>query len=107
MENCELTWKIRDYVDTDRKPYDVDDISCKTQLSDIPENIQEILKQLPLLEIDDYFDFNNQGFFANVLDGDQQIYLLKDEYRIFFVDTQGYRYARYVGEIIGGIELLK
>jgi hypothetical protein len=107
MTNAELTWDIREYVEVDRKPFDTDDISSKTQLSDIPEDVQEILKQLPILEIEEYFDFNNQGFFANVLDGDQQIYLLKDENRIFFVDTQGYRYARYVGEIEGGIELLK
>ena len=107
MTNAELTWDIREYVEVNRKPFDTDDISSKTQLSDIPQDVQEILKQLPLLEIEEYFDFNNQGFFADVLDGDQQIYLLKDENRIFFVDTQGYRYVRYVGEIEGGIELLK
>jgi hypothetical protein len=106
-DNGTLAWEIRDYVEVTRKPYDTDDVYSKTQLSDIPDNIQEVLKQLPVLEREDYFEFDNQGFFGMVLDGDQQIYLMKDEDRIFFIDTQGYEYARYIGEIIGGIELLK
>jgi hypothetical protein len=107
MENAELTWKIREYVEVNYKIHSPDEISSKTPLSSIPSNVQEILKQLPVLEMDDYFDFEHQGFFADVLDGDQQIYLLQDEDRVFFVDTQGYSYARYIGEIEGGIELLK
>jgi hypothetical protein len=107
MENAELTWKIREYVDVTRKPYNIEDIYTKTPLSTIPSNVQEILKQLPVLEMDDYFDFEHQGFFEDSLNGDQQIYLLQDEDRVFFVDTQGYSYARYVGEIEGGTELLK
>jgi hypothetical protein len=107
MDNTELTWTIREYVRVNRKPYDMDEVDMKTQLTDIPMHVQEILKKLTVLD-ESGFDFDNEGFYGDVLDENEQIYLLKtNDNRVFFIDTQGYTYARYVGEIIGGIELLK
>ena len=102
MENYELTWKIRAHVETDRKPFCVDDLVCQTPFNSLPSEIQEAINNLPKINGHEYFRFGDEdhGFFSDVLDGDQQLYLMEMDGRKFFIDTQGYKYARYVGELI-------
>lgn len=100
MENHELTWEIRNYVDVNRKPFNLKEITTKTKLTSLPSKVRTALDTLPVIDGDELFEFENEGFFADVLDGNQQIYLMKLNGRTFFIDTQGYSYARYVGEIV-------
>jgi len=89
--------KIRNYVMVDRKPYDTEDLVTNNYNS-LPEDIKQMLNELTVVEYKP--DFSEDGFFFYFLDGDVQFYLVKFDGRTFFVDTQGYEYARYVGEII-------
>jgi hypothetical protein len=95
MKNSELAFVIREFVRVDRKPSSLNNLS-QTIEDKLPENIKTYLNNLQVLEVDEYFNTFDDNF-----DGDQQIYLLKHEDgRKFFVDTQGYTYARYIGELI-------
>ncbi len=102
MENHELTWKIREYVFTDRKPFSPDDLFEKTKYESLPNDIKDAIQSLPKIDGKEYFDFseNGMGFYDDVLDGDVQLYLMEYNNRKFFIDTQGYKYARYVAELI-------
>ena len=88
---------IRDYVMVDRKPFDTEDL-VTNDYNSLPKETKQLLKELPVLEYKP--DFTEQGFFEYFLDGKVQFYLLKFDGRTFFIDTQGYGYARYVGEIL-------
>jgi hypothetical protein len=88
---------IRNYVLVDRKPFDTEDLVTNVYNS-LPEETKQLLNELPVLEYKP--DFAKRGFFEYFLNGDVQFYLLKFDGRTFFIDTQGYKYARYVGEII-------
>jgi hypothetical protein len=89
--------EIRNYVMVDRKPYDTQGLVTNNYDS-LPEDIKQMLNELTVVEYKP--DFSEDGFFEYFLDGDVQFYLVKFDGRTFFVDTQGYEYARYVGEII-------
>jgi hypothetical protein len=93
--NAQIANILREFITVDRKPSSLDDLP-QTSEDKLPPNIKDLLNQLPVMEIDD--DFNT---FEDCFDGNQQIYLLEHEDgRKFFVDTQGYTYARYVGELV-------
>ena len=64
----------------------------KKKLDEIVEYVYEILWDEK---------FNPDGFFSDVLNGFQQFYILisDDMEETYFVDTQGYKYARYVSFI--------
>jgi hypothetical protein len=100
MENYDIAWVIRDYVDVYRKPFDVDDIKAQTHIDDIPVEIFALFGKLPIVDGEELFEFKTEGFFKRALDGKQQCYIMEIGDRTFFIDTQGYDYARYVGEII-------
>lgn len=100
MKNSEIAWAIRDYVRVDRKPFNVDEITSTTHVDEIPINVFELMSKLPIVD-GNKFDFDNEGFFQHdVVEGDQQCYIMEINDRTFFIDTQGYDYARYIGEII-------
>jgi hypothetical protein len=93
--NAQIANILREFITVDRKPSSLDDL-FQTVEDKLPPSIKTYLHQLPVMEIDD--DFNT---FEDCFDGNQQIYLLRHEDgRKFFVDTQGYTYARYVGELV-------
>ena len=102
MENYDIAWKIREYVETDRKPFCLEDLTYQTPFNSLLPEIQELINSLPKINGNEYFSFgeDDRGFFSNALDGDQQVYLMEMNERKFFVDTQGYKYARYIGELI-------
>ena len=95
MKNSELAFVIREFVRVDRKPSSLNNLS-QTIEDKLPENIKTYLNNLQVLEVDEYFNTFEDNF-----DGNQQLYLLKHkDGRKFFIDTQGYTYARYIGELI-------
>ena len=73
----------------ERKPDHPDEIRSSINFNELHESIREIVANLPIVE------FPN-SFFDDILDGDQQFYLMTHEEKIFLIDTQGYTYARYV-----------
>jgi hypothetical protein len=73
----------------ERKPNHPDDIRSSINFNELHESVREIVSNLPIVE------FPN-SFFDYFLDGDQQFYLVTYKEKIFLVDTQGYKYARYV-----------
>lgn len=83
-----------------RKPFGPDE-TPKTKLDDISKKVQKLIKELPIIDGNNLnFGDGGSGFFEYFLNGNQQFYQVKIGERLFFVDTQGYDYARYVGEII-------
>ena len=93
--------RIREYVTVDRKPFSPEEVKQLTKYESLPEHIKEEIEGLMKINGEEYFNFEEggEGFFAELLDGDIQFYLMEWRGRRFFIDTQGYRYARYVGEI--------
>lgn len=91
--------QIRDYVMVDRKPFDTEELVANNY-NVLPSHIKQMLDELPVVHHKPNFDEGGSGFFEYFLDGKVQFYLVKFDGRTFFVDTQGYDYARYVGEII-------
>ena len=73
----------------ERKPNHPDEIRSSINFNELHESIRKIVSNLPVVE------FPN-SFFDYFLDGDQQFYLVTYKEKIFLVDTQGYKYARYV-----------
>ena len=73
----------------ERKPDHPRDIQSSINFNELHESVQEIVSNLPTVEF-------KGSFFNDILDGDQQFYLMTHEEKIFLIDTQGYTYARYV-----------
>jgi hypothetical protein len=95
LTNSQIAFTLREFITVDRKPSTLDNLPLTTE-DKLPQNIKDHIYQLPVMEVDDDFDT-----FEDCFDGNQQIYLLEHEDgRKFFVDTQGYTYARYIGELV-------
>ena len=73
----------------ERKPDHPRDIQSSINFNELHESVREIVSNLPTVEF-------KGSFFNDILDGDQQFYLMTHEEKIFLIDTQGYTYARYV-----------
>ena len=73
----------------ERKPDHPDEIRSSINFNELHESIREIVSNLPVVEF-------KSSFFNDILDGDQQFYLMTYKEKIFLIDTQGYTYARYV-----------
>ena len=73
----------------ERKPDHPRDIQSSINFNELHESVREIVSNLPTVEFE-------SSFFNDILDGDQQFYLMTHEEKIYLVDTQGYTYARYV-----------
>ena len=76
-------------LDYERKPAYPEDIRSAIDFNELHESIREIVANLPIVEF-------KGSFFNDTLDGDQQFYLMTYKEKIFLIDTQGYKYARYV-----------
>lgn len=73
----------------ERKPDQPLDIRSSINFNELHESIREIVSNLPIVEFpNSFFDF--------FLNGHQQFYLVTCKDRVYLVDTQGYRYAKYV-----------
>ena len=73
----------------ERKPNHPDDIRSSINFNELHESVRGIVSNLPIVEF-------KGSFFNDILDGDQQFYLMTHEEKIYLVDTQGFTYARYV-----------
>lgn len=99
--------RLMGYIEVDRKPSNTTDISASTDYLKLPADIQHLINQLPVVESDVFrYEDGKFSFFIDALDGDVQFYLLKHENKTYFIDTQGYHYARYVGEITNYTKLI-
>jgi hypothetical protein len=73
----------------ERKPDHPDEIRSSINFNELHESIRKIVSNLPIVEF-------KSSFFNDILDGDQQFYLMTYKEKIFLIDTQGFTYARYV-----------
>ena len=91
---------IRNYVDVARKPFDEEALP-NTDYRGLPNDIKDLIRSLPVSTHELNFK-SGEGFFEYFLDGNQQFYLWVSPYtgRTYFIDTQGYKYARYVGQLL-------
>ena len=82
-----------------RKPFRGEDVITSVDYNKFSTEAKIELNRLPVIVIDE--KFNPDGFFSDVLNGMQQFYILisDDMEETYFVDTQGYKYARYVSFI--------
>lgn len=103
----EKTYKKLVSIPKTRKPWNELDVECDLDLNwYLDEKIKETILNLPKVNISSWFevddntpDSNYEGFFTYGLDGEQQFYLLECGDELYFCDTQGYEYARYVTRI--------
>lgn len=72
-----------------RKPAYPDEIDTSINFNELHESIRSIVASLPVVEF-------KESFFDDILDGDQQFYIMTYRDKVYLVDTQGYTYARYV-----------
>ena len=101
--------EIREWVDVDRKENRPEDCVVN-DLNKIPQRIKDMLKELPiidtslLVEEEDGIEYPinlfNFSLFDDYFDG-EQFWILKHKGKNYFVDTQGYSYARYCGGLEG------
>ena len=73
----------------ERKPDHPDEIQSSINFNELHESIRKIVSNLPVVKFE-------SSFFNDILDGDQQFYLMTYKEKIFLIDTQGFTYARYV-----------
>jgi hypothetical protein len=73
----------------ERKPNHPDEISSSINFNELHESVRDVVANLPVVEF-------KSSFFDEILNGDQQFYLMTYKDRVYLVDTQGYGYARYV-----------
>jgi len=76
-------------INYERKPAHPDEVHSSINFRDLDRSIIEVVANLPKVEF-------QSSFFDEILDGDQQFYLMTYKDRAYLVDTQGYGYARYV-----------
>lgn len=85
-----------------RKPYDVSDTTT-TNFGILPSKIKQALTDLPEITVNEaiFGGGPNMGFFSQMpIDCEKnQFYILLTDSTVFFVDNQGYDYARYVTEL--------
>ena len=98
MENSKKAWIVRDEVEVDRKPFSPDEVRSQTDFNDLSQEVKNILQSLPI--IDSSVFSGSSGLFTDALNGDQQIYMMKHKEDFYFIDNQGYEYARYVGKVL-------
>ena len=82
-----------------RKPFRGEDVFTSVDYNELSTDAKIEINKLPVVVIDE--KFNPDGSFSDVLNGFQQFYILisDDMEETYFVDTQGYKYARYVSFI--------
>ena len=109
MENYN---EIRNYIYVDRKEDRPEDCVVN-DLKEIPQHIKDMLKSLPIIDTSLIMEYDEEGEEHSIdLDrfslfddyfGGEQFYILKHKGKYYFVDTQGYSYARYCGGLEGDL----
>ena len=104
--------EIRNWVYVDRKENRPEDCVVN-DLNKIPQRIKDMLKILPTIDTSMLVEYDNEGIehpinvdnFSLFDDwfGDNQFWILKHKDKNYFVDTQGYSYARYCGGLEGDL----
>lgn len=72
-----------------RKPDSPEEINTSINFNELHESIRSIVSNLPIVEF-------KTSFFDDILNGDQQFYLMTYKDKVYLVNTEGYTYARYV-----------
>jgi len=95
MKNQELFYEAFscEMIEMSRKPGNLTEVT-DTDFSKLPDAVKEAMISLPEYDYSD--DYDMYGFFADVLDGQEQFHIITIDEFVFFVDTQGYDYPRYV-----------
>jgi len=94
-------------IQGNRKPNNPDDVTFKVGVEEMSDEFKKQLKKLPIIELPyDYFSYGS--FFDDFrqypnIKKENQYFLIKWNRNTYFVDTQGYEYARYVTKIIGDL----
>ena len=60
-----------------------------------PEGLNDILDKLPLLQVYDTIESNDDFLYQDIFDGDVQFYRVYVNGLLLLIDTQGYNYGRY------------
>jgi hypothetical protein len=79
-----------------RKPYSNRNVKTVIDYHSLEKDVKEIINKLPVVPF-------QKSFFEENLDGDAHRFyiMINEEFgTIYFVDTQGYNYARYVSELV-------
>jgi hypothetical protein len=103
---------IRCWVSVDRKENRPEDCVVN-DLNKIPQRIKDMLKSLPTIDTSLIVDYDDEGIehpinldnfslFDDYFDR-EQFWILKHKGKNYFVDTQGYSYARYCGGLEGDL----
>ena len=87
------------YYQGDRKPGDFADVRSIIDFTTLPAADQAAFLELDILNAKD------EGItspFSDIAEfwGDTQFFLLEFEGDLYFVDTQGYNYCRYVAKVV-------
>lgn len=98
MDNRKFDY-IRSEVMVARKPFSPEDDIPKNSMKGLSNEVKKLLNEVTKIKPTFNFD-DGGGFFEDLLDGDVQFYIVEIGDREFFIDTQGYNYARYVGELV-------
>jgi len=90
---------IYSYYQGDRKPSDFADVKSTIYFDTIPDADRAAFKML------DFVDAHNEGIttpFSDLAEvwADTQYFILQVGSELYFVDTQGYNYCRYVAKIV-------
>lgn len=90
---------IYSYYQGDRKPSSFADVKSTIFFNTIPEADRAAFKLL------DFVDAQTEGIttpFSDIADvlADTQYFILQVGSELYFVDTQGYNYCRYVAKIV-------
>jgi len=104
--------EIRNWVYVDRKENRPEDCVVN-KLKDIPQRIKDMLKSLPTIDTSLLVEYDEDGeehpinidnfsLFDDYFDR-EQFWILKHKGKNYFVDTQGYSYARYCGGLEGDL----
>ena len=67
-----------------------------TSFEDLNEDLKDAILSFPKIYLDPREDLMS----VDSLDGNQQFYLIENEFGAYLVDTQGYNYPRYITQLV-------
>jgi hypothetical protein len=70
--------------------------AAPTMFSDLNEDLKDAILSFPKIYLDPREDLMS----VDSLDGNQQFYLIENEFGAYLVDTQGYNYPRYITQLV-------
>jgi len=100
---------IREEVKVGRKCYDLkDEYLPKTDIESLSPEVLETLKAIPT-RVNANFLAEGGNLFESFLTEQHNLLFVnlgEKNQRVFYVDTQGYDYTRYTGELVGDLSIL-